>query len=176
MRGENTSGSWGGSKMPNKRRQYPIPKFENLAEEDRFWQSHSPLMEGYEGKVQKKKQNRSSFLSVRLTGEELAQLRVKATQYGLGPSTYARQALIRDLESDAGSLPPELLFHFCRLQYSNLTEQQREKYFKKLTAVYEEYQKEYQKAQSELARQMMGVVPWDYAPGPVKEAVGEEAD
>jgi hypothetical protein len=158
--------------MTNKKKQYPVPKFDNLAEEDRFWQSHSPLMEGYEGKVQKKKQNRASFLSVRLTGEELAQLRVKATFYGLKPSTYARQAIIRDLESDVGSLPPELLFHFCRLQYSGLTDQQKEKYFKQLNEIY----KQYQKMQGELAKQMMGVVPWGYAPDSVKESIGKEAD
>ena len=97
--------------MPKKSDQYPIPKFNNLEEEDKFWQSHSPLMEDYKGKVQKRKQNRASFLSVRLTGEELAYLKEKATQYSLGPSTYARQILVQAIraENKLGSLEEKRL-------------------------------------------------------------------
>lgn len=102
--------------MVNKKNEYTAPKFRNLEEEDRYWHSHSPLMEGYEGKVQKKKQNRVSFLSIRLTGEELARLREEATRYGLAPSTYARQVLIHGMESpEAYYSPSDLSLSLCSL-------------------------------------------------------------
>jgi hypothetical protein len=125
--------------MPNKRKQYPVPKFHNLEEEDKFWQSHSPLMEGYEGKVQKKKkQNRASFLSIRLTGEELAQLRDKAIRYGLGPSTYARQVIIQAIESEQYSLPPDLLFSVYT-QLAQLSGEQNEEFYRELNNTYKTY-------------------------------------
>ena len=125
--------------MPNKSKQYPIPKFKNIEEEDKFWQSHSPLMEGYEGKVQKKKQNRASFLSIRLTGEELAQLRQRSLHYGLGPSTYARQIIIQALESGVGYMPPDLLFRMYGLY--NIPDEQKEEYYKQLKQLLNEYRK-----------------------------------
>ena len=79
--------------MTKKAKQYPNPKFSNLEEENEYWKTHSPLDEGYEGKVQKSRRKRSSFLSIRLTGEELTQLRNMAANFGTGPSTYARQVL-----------------------------------------------------------------------------------
>jgi len=101
--------------MASTRRQYPIPEFQDLEEEERYWQSHSPLMEGYEGKVQKKKQPRDSFLSIRLTAEELAQLRETATDYGLGPSTYARQLVIQGMKSSGTRfMPPQLVARSLR--------------------------------------------------------------
>jgi hypothetical protein len=126
--------------MANKSKQYPIPKFSNLDEEDKFWQYHSPLMEGYKGKAQKKKQNRASFLSVRLTGDELASLREKATRYGLGPSTYARQILIQAMESGERHLPPELLF-IISTSLGKFLGNKQEEYFKKINDIYNEYQK-----------------------------------
>ena len=79
--------------MSERRKQYPSPKFSSLEEEDQYWKTHSPLDEGYEGEVQRGKKTRSSFLSVRLTGEELTDLRNIAEAFGIGPSTYARQIL-----------------------------------------------------------------------------------
>ena len=79
--------------MTEKAKQYPNPRFSSLEEEEEYWKTHSPLDEGYEGEVQKSKQKRSSFLSIRLTGEELTQLRDMAAKFGMGPSTYARQVL-----------------------------------------------------------------------------------
>jgi len=84
--------------MTEKAKQYPNPRFSSVEEEDEYWKTHSPLDEGYEGEVQKSKQKRSSFLSVRLTGKELTQLRDMAAEFGIGPSTYARQVLSLAIE------------------------------------------------------------------------------
>jgi len=58
-----------------------------------YWETHSPLAEGYEGKVQRSGQKRSSFLVIRLTGEELTRVRDIAAKQGLGPCTFARLVL-----------------------------------------------------------------------------------
>lgn len=79
--------------MNNKSKQYQNPKFGSIEEEDKYWETHSPLAEGLEGEVQTTEQKRSSFLSVRMTGDELSQLRDEAAKLGLGPSTYARLVL-----------------------------------------------------------------------------------
>jgi len=84
--------------MAEKKKIYPNPRFGSIEEEDKYWASHSPLDEGYPGEIQKKKQNRSSFLTIRLTGEELTQLRDISSSKGMGPSTYIR-ALIKDILS-----------------------------------------------------------------------------
>ena len=124
--------------MSNIKKIYPIPKFNNIEEEDKFWQTHSPLNEGYEGKAQKKKQNRASFLSIRLTGEELEYLRVKATQYGLGPSTYARQILVQAMETGVGSIPIDLIYEIYSL-LADRTGVQKEEYLQHLNEVYKTY-------------------------------------
>ena len=137
--------------MVNIKNQYPVPKFRNLEEEDKYWQSHSPLMEGYEGKIQKKKQNRASFLSIRLTGEELAHLREIASQCGLGPSTYARQVLIQAIESyGVGSLPPHLLISLFS-QLAGYTGEQSEEYLQRLN----ECQKQFLEMQEGMAKQIV---------------------
>jgi len=58
--------------------------------------TRGPLAEGQKGRVNKAKagQKRSSFLAVRLTGEELTRLRDIAAKQGLGPSTFARLILM----------------------------------------------------------------------------------
>lgn len=102
--------------MTNKQKEYPTPKFHTLEEEEKYWASHSPLMDGYGGKVQKQKQNRASFLSVRMNGEELKRLRDIAVRYGVGPSTYARQLLINGMElAGERNLPADLPQSLCRL-------------------------------------------------------------
>ena len=82
--------------MAEKKKNYPNPKFGSVEEEDKYWASHSPLNEGYAAEIQKEKQRRSSFLTIRLTGEELTRLRDIASSKGMGPSTYIR-ALIKDV-------------------------------------------------------------------------------
>ncbi|MBI2916921.1 MAG: hypothetical protein HYY01_02920 [Chloroflexi bacterium] len=77
-----------------------IPDFTSLEEEKAFWEARGPLAEGHKGTVNRPKprQKRSSFLAVRLTGEELTRLRDMAAQLGLGPSTFARLLLMSVLE------------------------------------------------------------------------------
>lgn len=124
--------------MANRKKEYPVPKFRDLEEEDKYWQSRSPLMEGYEGKVQKKKQNKASFLSIRLTGEQLAQLRETATHYGLGPSTYARQVILQAMDTGIGTLPPSLLMSMCSYT-STLSGESKERYMEQLNKIYRNF-------------------------------------
>jgi predicted DNA binding CopG/RHH family protein len=81
--------------MAEKKKTYPNPRFGSITEEDEYWAKHSPLDDGYSGEIQKEKQKRSSFLTIRLTGEELTQLRDIASSKGVGPSTFIR-TLIKD--------------------------------------------------------------------------------
>jgi hypothetical protein len=77
-----------------------IPEFKTLEEEREYWEARGPLAEGHKGTINKPKsrQKRSSFLAVRLTGEELTRLRDVAAKQGLGPSTFARIALTSAIE------------------------------------------------------------------------------
>jgi len=72
-----------------------MPEFQSLQEEKEYWEARGPLAEGHKGKINKLKtgQKRSSYLAVRLTGEELTRLRDVAARYGIGPSTFARLLL-----------------------------------------------------------------------------------
>jgi hypothetical protein len=81
--------------MTEKKKIYPNPRFGSVEEEEKYWAAHSPLSEGYDGDIQKEKQKRSSFLTIRLTGEELTQLRDLSSSRGMGPSTFIR-TLIKD--------------------------------------------------------------------------------
>lgn len=73
-----------------------IPAFQSLEEEREYWESQGPLAEGYKARINKSQlgQKLSSFLSVRLGGEELTLLRDMAAKVGLPPSTYARLAIM----------------------------------------------------------------------------------
>jgi predicted DNA binding CopG/RHH family protein len=82
--------------MKEKKKIYPNPKFNSAEEEEKYWSNHSPIEEGYAGDVQTEKQKRSSFLTIRFTGDELTKLRDLAAKKGLGPSTYIR-SIIKDL-------------------------------------------------------------------------------
>ena len=79
----------------NRKSETKIPEFKSLDEEREYWEARGPLAEGHKGRINRPKpgQKRSSFLSIRLTGEELTQLRDMAAEFGMGPSTYARQVL-----------------------------------------------------------------------------------
>lgn len=79
--------------MTEKKGLYPVPKFKNLEEEDQFWQTHDPMTEGYKFTIQRNPQPVSSFLSVRMTGREIDELREVAAKAGMGVSTFARQVL-----------------------------------------------------------------------------------
>ena len=79
-----------------------VPEFKTLEEEKEYWEARGPLAEGHKGTINrpKSKQKRSSFLAVRLTGEELTRLRDIATKQGVGPSTFARIVLTSEINKD----------------------------------------------------------------------------
>ena len=83
-----------------------VPEFKSLEEEKEYWESRGPLAPGHRGTRNKPGtgQKRSSFLVVRLTGEELTRLRDIAAKQGLGPSTFARLVLTRAIQ-DADAVP-----------------------------------------------------------------------
>lgn len=78
----------------------PIPEFRSPEAEKEFWESQGPLTEGIKGRVNRAKpeQTRSSYLAVRLTGEELTKLRDIANEQGIGPSTFARSIILAAIE------------------------------------------------------------------------------
>lgn len=80
-----------------------VPEFQSLEEEREYWEAHGPLTNGHKGRINKPKPGgkRSSFLAVRLTGEELTRLRDIAAKQGLGPSTFARLVLTSVIEREA---------------------------------------------------------------------------
>jgi len=90
--------------MKVSKKQYPNPGFGTAEEEAAFWREHSPLVEGYEGRVQRKRQKRSSYLALRLSGEELDTLRDAAEKAGVGPTTLARNLILKGLDEESGLL------------------------------------------------------------------------
>lgn len=86
-----------------------IPEFQSLQQEKEYWEARGPLAAGHKGRTHKPQpgQKRSSFLVVRLTGEELKRLRDTAAKQGLGPSTFARLVLTQQVERDE-SMPKTL--------------------------------------------------------------------
>jgi len=90
--------------MEEKKGQYPNPTFTAAEEEAEYWEKHSPLAEGYRGTVQRKQQKRSSYLALRLSGQELKQLRDAAQQAGIGPTILARNLILKGLEAERGLL------------------------------------------------------------------------
>jgi hypothetical protein len=77
-----------------------LPVFQSLEEEKEYWEARGPLAEGRKGRTNKPKtdQKRSSFLSVRLTGEEISSLREVATILYTTPSELARGAIINSVK------------------------------------------------------------------------------
>ncbi len=73
-----------------------LPEFQSLEEEKEYWEARGPLAEGRKGRINKPKANqqRSSFLSVRLTGEEITGLREVAAIFYTKPSELARGAIL----------------------------------------------------------------------------------
>ena len=71
-----------------------LPEFQSLEEEKEYWEARGPLAEGRKGRINKPRlgQKRSSFLSVRLTGEEITALREVAAIFFTKPSELARGA------------------------------------------------------------------------------------
>lgn len=80
--------------MP-KKEDIQVPNFGSLEEERQYWEKESPLAEGKRGKINEpqSKEKRTSFLTVRVTGTELTQIRDMAAMSGMGPSTFVRSVL-----------------------------------------------------------------------------------
>lgn len=97
-----------------------IPKFRSLDEERKYWEARGPLSEGHKGRINRPKsgQKRSSFLAVRLTGDELTRLRDIAAKQGLGPSTFARLVLTRAVECK-DSLPKVVTLNELMITVAN---------------------------------------------------------
>lgn len=85
-----------------KKTAYPDPKFKSIEEEEKFWETHDPLTEGYEMKLEpaSKKRKRVSFLSVRLTAEEIGLLHDLSAKHGVGISTFTRRLILNAVAED----------------------------------------------------------------------------
>jgi len=113
--------------MSEKLKSYPNPKFTSLEEERKYWEVHGPLAEGYKGKIQRSSQKRSSFLAVRLTGEELTSLRDVAAKQGLGPSTFARMVLTAAIEQASKMPKSKTLDEVMEALEKNLPQEMKER-------------------------------------------------
>ena len=78
---------------------YPNPHFKTAEEEEKYWESHSPLLEGYEARKQRGATTRGSFLSVRMSGKEIELLRQTAARHGIGSTTLARNLILQGLQA-----------------------------------------------------------------------------
>jgi len=85
--------------MERKKENKP-PEFQSFEEEKEYWEARGPLAEGRNGRINKPKsdQKRSSFLSVRLTGEEITALHEVAAIFYTTPSEFARGAILDSVE------------------------------------------------------------------------------
>lgn len=103
-----------------------IPEFDSLEEEKAYWEAEGPLAEGKKGRINKPspRANRSSFLAVRLTGEELTRLRDMAAKRGVGTSTFARQLLISAMKHDEQAVP-DLISDDTVLEVKSLVSENR---------------------------------------------------
>ena len=77
-----------------------VPEFKSVEEEREYWEARGPLAKGHRSELNKPDSSiqRSSFLSVRLSGKELTAWRNLAVHCGTGPSTLARNLIIAFLE------------------------------------------------------------------------------
>jgi hypothetical protein len=76
------------------------PQFKSMEEERDYWEARGPLGQGYRSRLNKpaRREQLTSFLSVRLSDNELTQLRDLAAKCDCGPSTLARRVLVVLLE------------------------------------------------------------------------------
>ena len=86
-----------------KKKDTGIPEFKSLEEEREYWEARGPLAEGHRGTIHRPKpgEKHSSFLAVRMTGEEIDRLREAAARYGVGTSTFARIILRYVIENQS---------------------------------------------------------------------------
>lgn len=78
----------------------PIPPFKTLEEEANFWDTHSIVDEINEGAIVGfHRAKKTGIVTVRMAPKDLQQLREKAFQMGVGPTTLARMWLIEKLRT-----------------------------------------------------------------------------
>jgi hypothetical protein len=72
-----------------------IPEIKEMEERD-YWEQRGPLTDKKVAKTNQpvSKDKRESFLSIRLSGSEITELRDLASKYNSGPSTLARNILV----------------------------------------------------------------------------------
>lgn len=77
-----------------------IPEFKSVEEEREYWESRGALAKGHRGKLNTpdSKVQRSFFLSVRLSSQELTEWRKLAADLRIGPSTLARNLIVSYLQ------------------------------------------------------------------------------
>lgn len=77
-----------------------VPEFATIEQEKEYWESHGLLDKSRAVKINKAASGtkRASFLNIRLSGEELTQLRDLAAASGTGPSTYTRILIKKTLD------------------------------------------------------------------------------
>ncbi len=87
-------------KQVKKRTIRPIKPFTSLDEEANFWDTHSVVDEVNDGAVVGFHQaNKTSTITIRFNPEHLQELRSKAFERGIGPTTLARMWLLEKLQS-----------------------------------------------------------------------------
>ena len=77
-----------------------VPEFRTGEREDEFWRRLSSPGQGDRRPIQGKREKRSSYLALRLTGEELTRLREAARKADVGPTTLARNLILRGLQEE----------------------------------------------------------------------------
>jgi hypothetical protein len=77
-----------------------VPEFRSGEREDEFWRRLSSPGQADKRPVQRKPEKRSSYLALRLTGEELARLREAARKADVGPTTLARKLILKGLQEE----------------------------------------------------------------------------
>lgn len=97
-----------------------IPEFNSLEEEKAYWEERAKAPGRW---IENKPQKRSSFLAVRLNGEEITRLRDAAAKQGVPLSTFTRQALVK-----AGETKKTMtLTQAIELLASGITDEDRER-------------------------------------------------
>lgn len=76
----------------------PMPPFKTLEEEATYWDTHSPVPDIDEDTtVTVHRANKTETLTVRFDPKDLAELRERADQQGIGPTTLVRMWVLERL-------------------------------------------------------------------------------
>lgn len=97
----------GRDKLPHFKPKEPIPKFKSRDEEAEFWDTHdlADYWDEFKPVEVHFAKNLSEGITIRLNPQTLAELRTRAHEKGVGPTTLARMWIIehlRELQGKAG--------------------------------------------------------------------------